>query len=571
MGAHGNCYGGDSALIPPDWHKKVFDNEIIAKWHKEALDYPDNSLWKQATGGKVTNRQASRYPMANRGDIDGASSNVEPLSGIMSTEAFDYCVQELQSKARYYEKTRLIPTLDACASVVKSDELVSSELQAELRNAFDKLQADQKASPDWHPNSNDMVQDLLHPSMYPLVYGRTKAGKGEVIEKDDEKPNPDSRYNYGIGGSMLPPSFWSDTYQWLPSNIAFQGDGSVKFTSYINNLHPNKYPDIYRTIEKLVERALPAWDQCLARAINYKGKTGAGRTTSRFSKPAEPDDSNPENWDPSHPEPIELVILQFTKRKDGLELLMSSVNREKKTDSSDSQGSVDLEEGSDESDESDDEYESKRERIWREIRRPVQLQPDPFENIEDFYAPNEKARLSEKFKNKGLQIIVKMASIELTPEKPDFPVGGWHPTSRISLPLADPTKPGHRRFIALWLVDPHVRIISTANVPPRQLDWWAESIFSKSNDGMHMSKLPFELAQLLQQKGVPIESSSNESGKLPPELDEMLREQFLGEGSLLMGEVEARGHREELMQARSAFHFEADDQWHYTTYSFCEH
>lgn len=86
-----------------------------------------------------------------------------------------------------------------------------------------------------------------------------------------------------------------------------------------------------------------------------------------------------------------------------------------------------------------------------------------------------------------------------------------------------------------------------------------------------MSKLPVELAQLLQQKGVPIESSSNEEGKLPPELDEMLREQFEGEGSLLMGEVEAKEHREKLMQARSHFHFEADEQWHNTTYNFCEH
>lgn len=37
-----------------------------------------------------------------------------------------------------------------------------------------------------------------------------------------------------------------------------------------------------------------------------------------------------------------------------------------------------------------------------------------------------------------------------------------------SFRLADPTKPGHRRFIALWLVDPHCPTISTANVPPQQ-------------------------------------------------------------------------------------------------------
>jgi hypothetical protein len=45
------------------------------------------------------------------------------------------------------------------------------------------------------------------------------------------------------------------------------------------------------------------------------------------------------------------------------------------------------------------------------------------------YAPKQSLR--EKFKEKGLQVIVKMASIELTPEKPEFPAGSWH----VSKPL----------------------------------------------------------------------------------------------------------------------------------------
>lgn len=44
-----------------------------------------------------------------------------------------------------------------------------------------------------------------------------------------------------------------------------------------------------------------------------------------------------------------------------------------------------------------------------------------------------------------------------------------------SFRLKDATKPGHRRFLALWLVDPHERIVSTANVPPQQRDWYADS------------------------------------------------------------------------------------------------
>lgn len=211
------------------------------------------------------------------------------------------CVQELRNKARYYEKSGLIPTLDTSASVVKSDVLVSSELRDELLKAFETLRVAQGLSPDWHPSSGDMVQDLIHPSMYPLVYGRSRvlkeevvgvsdaidkwAGKGEVIEKENYEQDPNDRFCYGVGGGMVPPNFWSDIYQWLPSNVAFQDNGSVRFISYINNLHPNKYPDIYHTIEKLVERALPAWDQCLALTVGYNEKSGAGRLDSRFSKP----------------------------------------------------------------------------------------------------------------------------------------------------------------------------------------------------------------------------------------------------------------------------------------------
>jgi hypothetical protein len=96
-------------------------------------------------------------------------------------------------------------------------------------------------------------------------------------------------FNCGVGGGTIPPHFWSQEYQWLPSNVKFEKDGQVKFTSYINNLHPQKYPEIYRTIEKLVETALPAWDQCLTLLTRYKAKAGAGRTESRFSKPKNPE------------------------------------------------------------------------------------------------------------------------------------------------------------------------------------------------------------------------------------------------------------------------------------------
>jgi hypothetical protein len=175
-------------------------------------------------------------------------------------------------------------------NVVKSDSLVSPELRQSLLQAFGKLLKGHESSPDWRPDTNDTVHDLIHPSMYPLVYGRSRvfseavvgvrdavakwAGKGDVIPKEAEQPND----TWGI-----PSCHWSETYQWLPSNVAFDESGSVHLTSYINNLHPNMYPDIYRTIEKLIETSLPMWDQCLFDVRAYWGRRGVGGRGTRFT------------------------------------------------------------------------------------------------------------------------------------------------------------------------------------------------------------------------------------------------------------------------------------------------
>jgi hypothetical protein len=303
---------------------------------------------------------------------------------------------------------------------------------------------------------------------------------------------------------------------------------------------------------------------------------------------------------------------------------------------------------------------------WQKKRRPVQRQPPPFSASDVNYTVDPSQTLRERFKEKGLQVIVKMASIELTPEKPEFAPGGWHvegmmnehiaatalyyldsenitdshlefraltdyydmdewsvgqdsfhwmesvfganlgsgsgspcvqnygsvmtPQGRLlafpnifhhrvsGFKLADPTKPGHRRFIALWLVDPSVRIISTANVPPQQADWWAERAFGaikeKKEEGT--SNLPSEISQLLVERGLggsqlaeALAAEKPEDRKLPPELLDMVRKE-LGEG-LPMTREEAEEHRKKLMESRSAFQEEARGNWKSVEYSFCEH
>ncbi len=79
----------------------------------------------------------------------------------------------MRCKAEYFQKTGLIFTLNADNNnVLKSDSLVPSSLQDDLRVAFEKLRSEQADDPDWHPWTDDKVQDLVHPSMYPFVYGK---------------------------------------------------------------------------------------------------------------------------------------------------------------------------------------------------------------------------------------------------------------------------------------------------------------------------------------------------------------------------------------------------------------
>lgn len=184
--------------------------------------------------------------------------------------------------------------------MIKSDVLISDELQDALRKAFKRLQQDQGGEPDWHPGSREMVQNVVHPSMYPLIYGQSRAlrdevvgvtgaisqwaGKGDTVPKARQtrtlSPIERARRNRWL----IPSEYWSDAYQWLPSNVGFGADGSVRFESYINNLHPEKYPEVYSTVEKLIDKALVAWDSCLVETKS-RFTCGPGRRNSRFSTP----------------------------------------------------------------------------------------------------------------------------------------------------------------------------------------------------------------------------------------------------------------------------------------------
>lgn len=164
----------------PNWDAKVFDDGTVSKWKAEAMNVSDEDVTEKMV---------------------------------------DWCIAELRYKATKFKRLNCVETLDG---VWKSDTIVSDGLKDALKRAAVPLEDVPENNKDWHPGSNEKVLDLVHPSVYPLVYGQTRVicdglvgledclhRSGEIeLEREDEVS--DHR--------------WSSKYQWLPADFLIPRD-----------------------------------------------------------------------------------------------------------------------------------------------------------------------------------------------------------------------------------------------------------------------------------------------------------------------------------------------------------
>lgn len=466
------------------------------------------------------------------------------------------CIEELRDKAAIFKKTGLINVLDGDLTIVKSDVAVSESARKALSEGVQKLEDVPDHQKDWHPGSDEMVLDLVHPSLFPVAYGLTKV-------LPDEKVPLDGCIKYiGKGVTIrsftpqrLPPSNVPDpwlheerpiewgSFQWLPTDVEVTDTGA-RMLGYINNLHPEEHREMYTTLEQIVEKTIPLWEECLSgfydrRRIKLEDTGESDYTYPEgllYRIPGEPD--GPRAW--------------FDPNKD----LLS--NGESLPD--------DAWEWQCE-DEFHDWKEQNRILTYRE---PREYTPQA-ELTEGSEVPG--ADLRGKYPG-GLQVIFKLASIHVTPEKPRYGGGSWHVEGGLNemicasaiyyldqenvsdshlafrqsleeqeiglipeqghwasleaymgieqdgpavqrigsvltkegrllafpnsvqhqvqpFELMDKGRKGHRKILAMFLVDPQRRVLSTSNVPPQRRDWWGEELHREGS----LRELPAELVQ----------------------------------------------------------------------------
>lgn len=187
-------------------------------------------------------------------------------SGGFSEPMFDWCIAELQRDAQKFNANGAVHAFDC---ILKADSAISQDLRQDLINAVKPLEDVSSKQQDWHPGSNEKVLDLVHPSLFPLVYGRSKilpdsitdlenyiakSGSGVVV------PVPAEGEALGVHYSSFLRNLYSRKFQWLPCEVDVASE--LKITSYINNLHHSNKA-LYATLEKILQQILPLWDEML--------------------------------------------------------------------------------------------------------------------------------------------------------------------------------------------------------------------------------------------------------------------------------------------------------------------
>lgn len=143
----------------------------------------------------------------------------------VSQKMVDWCIDELRYKAKIFEETGAISVYNG--DVVKSDTAISPSLKAALREAVAPLEDVSERQKDWHPESDEKVLDLVHPSLFPLVYGRSRIVPDGLVGLDDcidrcgegvTLPIPTETTSSTPGSDPF-----SKKFQWLPCDVDIAG------------------------------------------------------------------------------------------------------------------------------------------------------------------------------------------------------------------------------------------------------------------------------------------------------------------------------------------------------------
>ncbi|KAL2911084.1 hypothetical protein HK105_209464 [Polyrhizophydium stewartii] len=387
-------------------------------------------------------------------------------------QKFDQVFTSVFAEARYLAEHCARSAFDGGMTVAPgavsrtfvSDDAIPGHLRAALAAYVQDLESAPGYKFNWHPNGNGQLLDLVHPAMFSVEYGRTP------IARHSDRVGSTAMLPLHLLASRMRPAdepfltrlplleLSSQKTQWLPTEVRVESNGSVSILSPINGLNPVWHRQLYVLVAKVFERFVPLLE-------GLSGLVGSDfvRLSSHSGQSQNTSKAGPLSFVPPNKPPTPISL-----RGRNLQLFVKLTTVHLTPDRPQYAAGAWHNEGR--SNEAivasgicyyDSENVTDAKLFFRPLNSPSFFSYHPSDMPDDQWMATPKGRC--------------IAFSNMLRHR----VGNFE--------LVDPKKPGFRRILVFFLVDPAKRIVSTAHVAPQQA-WWYHV-------GLALTPLPPELWQ----------------------------------------------------------------------------
>ncbi|KAL3670205.1 hypothetical protein V7S43_004518 [Phytophthora oleae] len=409
-----------------------------------------------------------------------------------------------------------------------SDNVIPEDVATKFKSEVSVLENVPDNEKDWHPDSDNQVLDLVHPSLFCCVFGTTLRASTALDPSSYTTPAEQMNELMFTGVDLVEqPNGCNSDYQWIPTDFyvseggepGVAGEIEVRCLSYINNLHPEKHVGLYDSIQQILGRFVPLFERMLS-------DRAAGMLPATFDvdmmnhEPSRELPLRPRVPDVVEPEEETMISLRGKTVQVIVKIAEIILTLQKPTYSG---GAWHMEGTSAEKIVGTGIYYFGSENIKNsrlafrtEVEEPPYQQND-IDGVAEIYG-----LFDEEFLEQDL------GSVE-SAESRCVVFSNWLQHRVQPFTLEDPSKPGVRKILAFFLVDPENLVPSTAVIPPQQEEWITPAlkgliqelqfpdVVEMKIQSMLPGKMPFHAAehhrlQLMEERAAAQDSSEDAFG-----------------------------------------------------------
>ncbi|KAJ1661720.1 hypothetical protein IW140_006485 [Coemansia sp. RSA 1813] len=503
------------------------DTLIRKRFHTDAIYQAGDCLYNT-----VSERRIRRVSNLLRGKAEwiAKANDPETRKGWLEEakelehEITDSELQYVYDELKYYAMLHVSGIgiyLGTVEQVWISDSLVGENIEKEIKQHAFTLESEIQRHVDKHANVNKQVVYLVDPSLYPLDYRRTMLLPSTRISSpkaalnlksfgccpgsldrwskaisthannDSSKsryfiPKVDSQSHYYYS------RYSSQWYCWLPTEFHISPSGDVHVGSYINNLHPVKHESFYSTIANVFGKFVPMLEQVITDLVHPRESRVDPNTYSwddfGYSCPDSCSDADFDEklnqWlenrvflepQPGTFKPPDRPAKPYCLRGRSIQAVFEMSNIELTP--------------------RDPMYKGDMWRIIGSANERIIAAGVYYYDVANVTDGNLSFRelaydtnVCYQNEDAGTKLPVDLVEGEAAMVQETGSVNIKHGRCIVfpntyqhrngEFRLVDPAKPGHRKAIVFYFVDPSTRIPSTEIVPPQQQEWWAETLLS---------------------------------------------------------------------------------------------